>query len=378
MGVAAFIMAEFLEVSYASVALAAIIPAILFYAALFIQSDLEAGRHGIDRVQEELIPRAWTVFRAGWFFPIPFGILIGGIFWLNLPLEQAALYAAVAVIVSGIVLGYKGERLSPWSLVDVTRRTGRNVCDIIMIAPLAGIVIGVLNATGVGFTLALTLVALAGGSLLVLLAMTGVVNIILGMGMPTVGVYILLATLVAPALIQAGIDPMAAHLFILYYGMLSMITPPVCVGAFVAATISGADPMRTGYSAMRFGWSAFIIPFLFVFSPTLLAKGDLFYIGIDLASALAGVWLISAALTGYSIRVLPILNRAIFAVAGIALMLPIGIFNGSRFVSLAGLVVGAAMLAVDFAARKQLGEGRTSSAGRRQLDQLISEKSAAD
>jgi len=282
------------------------------------------------------------------------------------------------VIVSGIVLGYKGERLSPWSLVDVTRRTGRNVCDIIMIAPLAGIVIGVLNATGVGFTLALTLVALAGGSLLVLLAMTGVVNIILGMGMPTVGVYILLATLVAPALVQAGIDPMAAHMFILYYGMLSMITPPVCVGAFAAATISGADPMQTGYSAMRFGWSAFIIPFLFVFSPTLLAKGELAYIVIDLVSALAGVWLISAALTGYSIRVLPILNRAIFAVAGIALMLPIGIFNGSRYVSLAGLVVGAAMLAADFAARKQLGEGRTSSTGRRQLDRLISEKSAAD
>jgi len=378
MGVAAFIMAEFLEVSYASVALAALIPAILFYAALFIQADLEAGRHGIERVPAELIPRGWTVFKAGWFFPIPFGVLIGGIFWLNLPLDQAALYAAIAVIVSGIVLGYKGERLSSWSLVDVTRRTGRNVCDIIMIAPLAGIVIGVLNATGLGFTLALTLVALAGGSLLVLLAMTGVVNIILGMGMPTVGVYILLATLVAPALVQAGIEPMAAHMFILYYGMLSMITPPVCVGAFAAATISGADPMQTGYSAMRFGWSAFIIPFLFVFSPTLLAKGDLFYIVIDLVSALAGVWLVSAALTGYSIRVLPILHRAVFAVAGIALMLPIGIFNGSRYVSLAGLVVGAAMLAADFTARKQHVEGRSSGTGHRQLDQLISEKGAAD
>jgi TRAP-type uncharacterized transport system fused permease subunit len=205
-----------------------------------------------------------------------------------------------------------------------------------------------------------------------------VVNIILGMGMPTVGVYILLATLVAPALVQAGIEPMAAHMFILYYGMLSMITPPVCVGAFAAATISGADPMQTGYAAMRFGWSAFIIPFLFVFSPTLLAKGNLLHIGIDLATALAGVWLVSAALTGYSIRVLPMLNRAVFAVAGIALMLPLGIFSGSRYVSLAGLVVGAAMLAADFATRRQLGKGRTGSAGRRQLDQLISEKSAAD
>jgi TRAP-type uncharacterized transport system fused permease subunit len=192
--------------------------------------------------------------------------------------------------------------------------------------------------------------------------MTGVVNIILGMGMPTVGVYILLATLVAPALVQAGVDPMAAHMFIVSYGMLSMITPPVCVGAFAAATISGADPMQTGYSAMRFGWSAFIIPFLFVFSPTLLAKGDLAYIVIDLVSALAGVWLISAALTGYSIRVLPMLNRAVFAAAGIALMLPIGIFNGSRYVSLVGLVVGAAMLAADFAARKRLGDRRAGSA----------------
>src|SRR5690606_23167705 len=131
---------------------------------------------------------------------------------------------------------------------------------------------------------------------LVLLLLTGVVNIILGMGMPTVGVYILLATLVAPALTQIGIDPIGAHLFILYFGCLSMITPPVAVGAFTAASIAKSQPMRTGYAAMRFGWVGFVVPFLFVYSPTLILQGDVWHITTDIVTALAGVWLISAGL----------------------------------------------------------------------------------
>ena len=247
MGVAAFLMAEFLQVSYATIAIAALIPALIYFAALFIQVDLEAARHGIERVRESDIPSTTEVLKAGWFIPVPFMILIAGIFWLNFSLDLSALYALAAVIVSGLIFGYRGQRLTMKGIFEVFHTTGLGVLDIFMIAPLAGIVIGVLNITGLSFSLALSLVALAGGSVIALLLLTGAVSIVLGMGMPTVGVYILLATLVAPALIEIGIDPLAAHLFIFYYGMLSMITPPVAIGAFAAASISGSSPMRTAF-----------------------------------------------------------------------------------------------------------------------------------
>ena len=338
-------------------------PAVLYYAALFVQADLEAARHGITRVPQELIPHAAGVLRAGWYFPIPFAVLIGGIFSFNLPLEQAALYSTLLVVLFGLVLGYRGRRLGLRDLFEVVRSTGLGVLDIFMIAPLAGIVIGVLSVSGLSFTLALSLVTLAGGSTIVLLLLTGGVNIVLGMGMPTVGVYILLATLVAPALIHAGIEPMAAHLFILYYGMLSMITPPVAVGAFAAASISGADAMRTGYAAMRFGWSAFVIPFLFIYSPTLLFRGSFGAIALDTVTALAGVWFVSAGLTGYSIRLIGAGPRAAYVIAGIALLIPVAAFPQADLLNFAGLALAAATLGTDVVRRRATGPGSIAATG---------------
>ena len=347
MGVAAFLIAEFLQISYGEVALAALIPSILFFAALFIQVDLEAARHAITRVAEADIPRGGIVMRAGWYIPIPFAILVTCIFWLNVPLDLAALYATAAILVSGFAFGYRGQRLSlrdPWRILTTT---GLGVLDILMIAPLAGIVIGVLNVSGLSFTLALSLVALAAGSVAGLLLLTGGVSIVLGMGMPTVGVYILLATLVAPALIQVGIDPLAAHMFIFYYGMLSMITPPVAIGAFAAASIAGSPPMRTGFAAMRFGWAAFVIPFLFVFSPTLLMKGGLAETLLDVATALAAVWLIAAGLTGYSLRILGMAKRAAYLGAGVLLIIPVAMVPWSHYANLTGAVIGGALILHD-------------------------------
>ena len=347
MGVAAFLIAEFLQMSYGAIALAALIPSIIYFAALFIQVDLEAARHGIARVAAEDIPRARDVMRAGWIVPLPFGVLVACIFWLSVPLDLAALYATLAVVVCGVFVGYRGTRLHGRSAVEVLATTGIGVLDIMMIAPLAGIVIGVLNVSGLSFTLALSLVAMAGGSVLGLLFLTGAVSIVLGMGMPTVGVYILLATLVAPALVQVGIDPLAAHLFIFYYGMLSMITPPVAIGAFAAASIAKSNPMRTGFGAMRFGWSAFVIPFLFVYSPSLLFRAGPAETAIDVATALGAVWLIAAGFTGYSLRLIAGIERAAYVVAGACLLIPVAMFDGSHFFNLAGLALGAALLVFD-------------------------------
>jgi TRAP transporter 4TM/12TM fusion protein len=353
MGVAAFIMAEFLEISYAEVAIAAAIPAVLYYVALFLQADLEAAKFNISRVPEELIPFGREVLKAGWHFPLPFIVLIAGIFWWNVPIDTAALSAVAIVVVLGMVFGHKGQRLKPADLTEILRTTGLGVIDIFMIGAAAGMVIGVLNISGLGFGLTLSLVQLAAGNLFVLLLLAAIVSIILGMGLPTVGVYILLATLVAPALIEMGVQPIAAHMFIMYFGMMSMITPPVCVGAFAAAAIAEASPMRTGYAAMRFGWTAFVIPFMFVFSGTLLFNGDALHIVIDFVAAVAGVWAVSAAMMGYGFRTMGPITRVLYAAAGACLIVPIQAIAGGRMLNIAGAMLLAALLIAEFTTRRR-------------------------
>ena len=353
MGVAAFLMAEFLQIPYAEVCIAAIVPSLLYYGALFIEADLEAGRLGLSRIPKEKIPPTMPVLKNGWFFSAPFMVLIVGIFWLNYAVEACALYAASIVVVLSLIFGYKGKRLPMKGIIEVLRATGTRVLQIYMIGAAAGIVIGVLNISGLGFGLTISLIHAAGGSLILLLVLAAAVCIILGMGMPTGAVYILVATLVAPALIQMKIAPMAAHLFLLFYGVLSAITPPVAVAAFAAAALGGADPMRTGYAAMRFGWMAFVIPFLFVFSGTLLLRGSLFHIIIDVVTAVVGIWFVSAAVIGYTTRIIRMSYRALCALAGLALLIPLGQFNEARYVNILGACLAAVLLFIEFSARKR-------------------------
>jgi TRAP-type uncharacterized transport system fused permease subunit len=216
-----------------------------------------------------------------------------------------------------------------------------------MIGAASGIMIGALNYSGAGFTLSLVLIQMAAGSLILLLILSAVANIILGAGLPTVGCYILLATLVAPTLIKMGIDPMAAHMFILYYGCLSLISPPVAVAAFVAANLANADANKTGWVAMAFGWTIFVIPFLFVYSGTLLLKGDPVFIVIDFITAVAGVWFISAAVMGYSLRDLGWVGRIVHMVVGICLIVPVGAFAAARWMNIVGAVMAVAVLAYE-------------------------------
>ncbi|NQV54836.1 MAG: TRAP transporter large permease subunit, partial [Rhodospirillales bacterium] len=324
--------------------IAALIPAILYYVALFIQADLEAARSGITRIEESRIPKAGPVLKQGWYFPLPFAVLIYALFWLNRSAETSALMAAAVVTISGVVIGYQGKRLSFKDLLMAMRGTGLGVLDIFMIGAAAGIVIGVLNISGLGFALTLAMVQIAGGHLIPLLMMAAVVCIILGMGMPTIGVYVLLATLVAPALIEVGINDMAAHLFILYFGMMSMITPPVAIGAFTAATLTGSDPMKTAVAAMRFGWLAFVIPFAFVASPTLLMNGDPFFILADFAGALMACWLVSIGIIGFWVRPVAVWMRIAFVVSGLSLILPLGAFIGAIEINIAGLIVAVILI----------------------------------
>lgn len=344
MGAAAFLMAEFLEIPYKEVVVAALIPAVLYYVALFILADLEAARTDIQPLKDEEIPKLWDVVKTGWYFPLPFAALIVALFNFNYSPEMSALIATGVIVATSTIFGYKGKRLTLRDLLDAVRATGHAVLDIIMIAAAAGIVIGTLNVTGVGFGMSLLLVELGGTNLFLLLLISAVVCIILGMGMPTVAVYLMLATLVAPALIEVGINPMAAHLFILYFGMMSMITPPVAIAAFAAATLTGEDAMKTGFAAMRFGWFAYLVPFLFVLSPSLLMEGGVFEVIAAAATAAGGVWLVSIAIMGYFVRELGLLLRVLFGLAGLALLIPGSGFEGARLTDIAGLVVGVLLI----------------------------------
>lgn len=348
MGAAAFLMAEFLEIPYKEVIVAALIPAILYYVALFILADLEAARTNIKPMEKEKIPRFIDVLKTGWYFPLPFIVLIVALFKYNYSPEMSALLAVLVIIGTSMIFGYKGKRLTLSGLLEAIRQTGHSVLDIIMIGAAAGIVIGILNVTGVGFGLSLVLVELGGTNIFLLLFVSALVCILLGMGMPTVAVYLMLATLVAPALIEVGIDPMAAHLFILYFGMMSMITPPVAIAAFAASSLTGKDPMATGFAAMRFGWFAYLVPFLFVVVPELLMVGQITSILLVFAKSVFGIWLISVALMGYVIQPINLTKRALFGLAGTGMFLPDTIFSIGIPFAIIGSIIGLATLGYEW------------------------------
>jgi len=348
MGAAAFIMAEFLEIPYKEVVVAALIPAILYYVALFILADLEAARTGIKPVAEEDIPDLKEVLKTGWHFPLPFVVLIVALFVLNYTPEESALISALVIIVMGMLIGYKGKRLAPLDILAAIRETGYAVLDIIMIGAAAGIVIGVLNTTGIGFGLSLAMVDLGQGNILLLLLISAVICIILGRGMPTVAVYLMLATLVAPALIEVGIDKMSAHLFILYFGMMSMITPPVAIAAFAAASLTGADAMKTGFAAMRFGWFAYLVPFLFVAVPELLMVGESVDILLVTGKTVLGIWFVSVAMMGYVIGPINIATRALFIIAGAGMFIPDRFLDIGIPLAVVGLALGAILMGMEY------------------------------
>ncbi len=346
MGAAAFLMAEFLQMPYSAVVLAALVPAILYYVALFIQADLEAAKLGIRRVPKSEIPPRRLVF-TGLHFILAFAVLIYLLFSRGWQPERAALAAALSVVVTSLVFGYQSVRPGILTLLGSFAETGKAVVEIILISAAAGIVIGVLNVTGLSFNLTYALVQVGGGNVIVLLVLSAIVCIILGMGLPTLGVYVLLAALVAPALIQVGVEPVAAHLFVLYFGMMSMITPPIAIAAFAAASIAKAPAMASGMASVRFGWAAFVVPFLFVFSPTLVLIGDPTDIGVAIATACIGVWLISAALAGFFMARLSPMMRVLFGVAGLAALVPAGAFPGALYTDMAGVGLGLVLMGLE-------------------------------
>ncbi len=348
MGAAAFLMAEFLEIPYAEIALAALVPSVLYYLAVFVQVDLIAARDNIKFVEQDM-PKAGTVLREGWHFVIPFAVLIYTLFELNLPPQRAAIWSSATLVIA-FFKPYNGKKLLLSELFDVFRSTGHLVIELLMIVATAGFVIGILNLTGLGFALTFSLTELAGNNIVILLLISAVICIVLGMGMPTLAIYVLLGALIAPAIVEAGVPDIPAHLFILYFGMMSMITPPIALAAFAAATITKANPMITGLVAMKFGWTAYFVPFLFVLSPTLILIGEPVDIIVNITTAVLGTYLASLAVVGYFTRPLNVVFRVLLAFAGLSAMLPYETFSFAPVLNIGGVILGLLIASVEYVA----------------------------
>ena len=246
MGAAAFVMTEFLGISYGAVVLAALVPALAYYATLLIQVDLRAINEGLKGLPREDLPPVAPVLKEGWVYIIPIVVLVGSIFLLNAEAATAALYGCGANIVLALLKPSARQALKPSRLVVLGMELAQSMVQITVVCAAAGFVVGLVAYTGLGVSMAQTLVDLAGNSLLLLALGTAVASIILGMGMPATACYILVAVLMAPALVAAGVQPLLAHLFVFYFGNFSFLTPPVALAAYAAASISGAPFVTVG------------------------------------------------------------------------------------------------------------------------------------
>lgn len=296
MGSTAFVMATFLEVPYYEVALAAAVPALLYFLGLFLQVDAYAAAQRLEGLARGDMPRVGATLAAGWYYLGAFIVLV--VLLVVLQRESVAPYLATGTL---LVLNQLSatHRWGIAQVIDFLNAAGRLLAELVAVLAGVGLIVGALSLTGLSGTLVNDLLFLAGDSVWLLLLMGALTSFVLGIGMTVTAAYIFLAIVLAPALIQGGLDPMAVHLFILYWAMLSFITPPVALGAYAAASIAQARPLATGLAAMRLGSVIYFIPFMFVLNPVLLLKGDALQLAVALAEAIAGIYLVVCGIQSY-------------------------------------------------------------------------------
>ena len=337
MGAAAFVMAEFLAVPYAQVALWAAIPALLYYVSLFFAVHFDAKRYKLAGVPRSELPRFFRVMavRGHLFVPI-FVVLFGLILGYSAPL--CALAGALTCIPMALLRASTRGGIGWRNVFDALVDGARNTLSVAMACACAGIVIGCVTITGLGITFTQFVIVLAQSSLVAALVLTAVAGIVLGMGMPTTPSYIVMVSLLVPAIIKLGAIPPAAHMFAFYFAILSAITPPVALAVFAAAGLAKSDLWATGWQAVRIAAATYIVPFMFVFEPSLMLIGDWFESLTSSASAVVGVMCLAAGLQGYLLREARWWERAVLVAAALLLIKPGYISDAIGLVLLAAVV----------------------------------------
>jgi len=336
MGAAAFLMAEFTGIDYWHIALAAAIPALLYFTGIWLMVHLEARRSGLRGLEEEEMPDRWDVLKRSYLL-LPIVVIVVSLMTGSSPI-RSALYGILSCIVVSFLRA--DTRLTLPGFFLTLRDGARSALGVVAATACAGMIVGTVTLTGLGLKFAHGLIDLSGGILLLTLVLTMVSSILLGMGTPTTANYIITSTIAAPALIQLGVPILAAHMFTFYFGIIADITPPVALAAFAASGIAGSGAMKTGVESTKLAIAAFIIPYIFVLSPALLMIDAAWYETLFIVvTALAGMFGVSAGLIGFWLRPLRAWERLWSAAAGLLLIIPGWVTDAIGLGSLACLLV---------------------------------------
>ena len=335
MGAAAFLMAEFIGIPYAEVALAAVIPAILYFTGVWIVTHFEAKKTGLRGLTKEEMPDRKDIIKRLYLLIPILSIIV--LLMTGMSVMLAALYSIVISIVVSAM--NKKTRMGFKDFIDALVDGARTALGVAAATAAAGIIVGVVTKTGLGLKLANGLLDIADGALLPTLFLTMIASLILGMGSPTTANYVITSTIAAPAIIMLGVPALSAHLFVFYFGIIADITPPVALAAFSAAAISGGEPIKTGIDSTKLAIAAFIIPYMFVLSPELLLIDTTWYYAIWMfVTALLGMIAIGAGVVGYWYQKISWLERIIAIVAGLLLIYPEGYSDWFGLAIFAGLI----------------------------------------
>jgi len=337
MGIVAFVMASFLEMPYIQLCFYALLPAVLYYVAVFLMVDLQAVKLGLKGLPREELPSFKKIFWRGWFLPIPLFVLIYLLAVLRYSPEKAALYSVAALLLFSLF--NSKTRITPAKAVNVLEGTARGMSSVVAACAGAGIIIGSTVLTGLGVNLSSGVINASGGNVLILLGLTAIASFILGVGSTGLVCYIMLAILIAPALVQMGIVPVAAHLFVFYWGIVAYITPPVCLGVYMASAISGAKVWPTGWWAVRLGIASFILPFMFALNPALLMIGSLGEVILAVVTAAIGIAALACGIQGHMFfYTMNWPQRIIILLSALSLIYP-GLVSDTLGASLAAVVI---------------------------------------
>ncbi|ASK17813.1 TRAP transporter permease [Halomonas sp. N3-2A] len=347
MGAGAFIMAEVTGIPYTEIAIAAVIPAILYFASIYFMVDFEAARKGMRGMRKDEIPLFSKLAKQVYLFA-PIIILIVALFMGYSVIRAGTLATASAAVVSWISPNKMGIR----AILRALQLAGIMSIQIIAVCACAGLIVGVISLTGVGARFSSLLLGLAGVSQLLALVFAMLISILLGMGMPTTAAYAVAASVVAPGLINIGIEPLVAHFFVFYFAVVSAITPPVALASYAAAGISGDNPMGTSVASFKIGLAAFIVPFMFFYSPAMLMEGSAMQILRVGVTATLGIILLSGMVQAWFFGPVNTLQRVVMLVGALFMI------YGGIYSDIAGLAIGAALFIMQ---RKQHGDKATPS-----------------
>lgn len=352
MGAGAFLMAEITGIRYSEIVIAATIPALLYFLSVYLMVDFEAIKKGMKGIARKDLPNFKSIIKKAYLF-IPIILLIGML--LN---GYSVIMSGTYSIIACLVVSYfnKATRMGVKKILGALELGMKNTIQLLAVCACAGIIVGVISLTGVGLRFSSMLFNVAGNSELLALVFAMFIAILLGMGMPTTAAYAVAASVVAPGLINIGIEPLVAHMFVFYYAVMSAITPPVALAAYAAAGISGTDPMKTGVEAFRLGIAAFIVPFMFIYSPQLLMVGSGTEIGVAVLTASIGIYLLAASVQGwFAGRRATIITRVLLIAAALCSL------DASITTDLIALVIVAVAVAVQFLTVKKESEASISA-----------------